>query len=183
VNVFEKQIEIYLEQLVDHLERQLHAAKEALRRYRDHHHPHPDHRPHLAGMLIGFDPNQPPPPEDTMITPDVVTLTTVGQAVTARIIKFLDQKGNPMPSDFVPPQVDFSTDDTDGKVVKVVDNGDDTATVTDVADGTATLTAKATSAEGKEITATGSITVSNTVSDKPVLTSMQVGFDDGVATT
>jgi hypothetical protein len=182
VNVFEKQIELYLEQLVDHLERQLHAAKDALKRFRDHHH---HHRPRLSDIRIGFESNPPPPPEDPMITPDTVTLTTAGQKVTARIIKFLDQDGNLMPTDFVPPEVDFSTDDTSGAVAQIVDNADNTASVTDVADGTATLTAKTTSAEGKAISATATIVVSNGPPPPPkqVLTSMQIGFDDGVAST
>lgn len=111
-----------------------------------------------------------------------VTLTTAGQVATARIVDYLDQNGKPMPSDFVPPPIEYSIDDTAGAVVKVVDNGDSTATLTDVADGTATLIAKAKSAEGLDLSDSLSITVSNGTPPPPppptpVLTSIRIGVD------
>lgn len=111
-----------------------------------------------------------------------VTLTTAGQVATARITRYVDQNGKTMPSDFVPPAVEFSTDDTDGAIAKIVDNGDNTAKVTAVANGTATLTAKTKSAEGEDIQTSQTITVS--ISEPPpppppapVLSGIELGFD------
>jgi len=173
VNVFERQIELYLEEVIEVLGAQLHAARETLRRHREHHHHHP-HK-HLGAIAIAF---QMPPPEGVnMATAGPLKLTTVGQQATATILYF-DTDGNPMPSDFTPPAVAFSTDDTSGAVAKVVDNGDNTATVTDVANGTSTLSASATSAEGLAVSDSQSITVDNGTPPPPTskLGSIKIAF-------
>lgn len=110
-----------------------------------------------------------------------VILTSVGQVATASILYF-DTTGVPMPSSFVPPAISYSVDDTAGAIVKVVDNGDGTATVTDVGNGVANLTASATSAEGLAVSDTETVTVNNGgVAPGQTLGSIKIAFDGGSA--
>ena len=113
-----------------------------------------------------------------MQTDGPLELTTAGQVATARILYF-DTDGKPMPSDFKPPSVSFSTDDTAGAVSKIVDNGDGTATITDVANGTAHISASGTSAEGKAVSDTEEIDVNNAPPPPPPqqLGSIKIVFD------
>lgn len=167
MNELDKAIERILVKMVHDLKVNERLAEEMLANFRRH------HRHHFlsAIRLQVFTQTE----ERSMAS---VTLTTAGQVATARIVDYLDQNGKPMPSDFVPPPIEYSIDDTAGAVVKVVDNGDSTATLTDVADGTATLIAKAKSAEGLDISDSLTITVSNgTPPEKPVLTSIKIGVD------
>jgi len=175
LNALDRKIERVLEDLVEVYRYNLRMAEESLAAFRAQHH---QHKRRLTALVIGF--SKSTQGGHMAATAGPVTLTTVGQTVTARIVRYLDQNGQPMPSDFTPPLVSYSIDDKDGAIVKAVDNGDNTATITDVADGVATLTAKTKSAEGLDISASQTITVSNGTPPPPptpVLTSIELGFE------
>lgn len=105
-----------------------------------------------------------------------LTLTTAGQTATATVQGF-DQLGNAMPADFKLPVATFSVDDSTGAIVKAVDNGDGTATVTAVANGTANLSASLTTAEGLALSTSDSIVVDiATPPPTPVLSSIKIAF-------
>lgn len=120
--------------------------------------------------------------EDTFMAPvqGALLLTAVDQVATASVLGF-DQVGAPMAADFKMPPISFSTADTAGAIVKVVNNGDGTASVTDVADGVTSLSAFLTTAEGLLISDTESVTVSNAAPPPPVqiLSSIKIAFDGG----
>ncbi|MGA9668411.1 MAG: hypothetical protein WBQ94_04340 [Terracidiphilus sp.] len=133
--------------------------------------------PRLASIAIQFA-TQPTGASDMSAVLGPVILTSVGQVATASVQGF-DQLGNPMPATFTMPSVVYSIDDTAGAIVKTVDNGDGTATLTDVANGVANLTASVTSAEGLALTDTETVTVANPVvpPPTPVLSSIKIAFD------
>lgn len=111
--------------------------------------------------------------------PGPLSLSTVGQKATARLFYF-DTNGNPMPEGYAPPKPGvFSIDDKEAKVVKVIDNGDGTATIEDVADGTANLSVEVVNEKGDTISASQVITVANGGGGEPgpVLGSVGIGFD------
>ena len=136
--------------------------------------------PRLGSISIQFEVS--PAPGETIMAAiqGPVTLTTVGQVATASILYF-DTTGAPMAATFVPPAVTYSVNDTAGAIEKVVDNGDGTATVTDVANGVANLTASATSAEGLAVSDTETVTVFNGTTPPPTQTlgSIKIAFDGG----
>lgn len=105
-------------------------------------------------------------------------LTTAGQTSTARLLYF-DTKGELMPDGFSPPSLSFGTDDTTGAVAKIVDNGDNTATITAAADGTAHISASGTSAEGVAVSDEEEIDVETAPPPPPppVLGSIKIVFD------
>lgn len=98
-----------------------------------------------------------------------VTLTAVGQTVTASVLGF-DQFGNPFTGTIPTPTL--SSDDTAGAIATF-----DPATglVTAVANGVANITASLTTAEGLALTDTESVTVAIPVV-APVLTTIKVAF-------
>ena len=78
------------------------------------------------------------------------------------------------------PAISYSVDDTTGAIVSAVDNGDGTATVTDMCNGVANLTATGVSAEGLTVTDTQTVTVANVVAEQ-TLGSIKIAFDGGSA--
>jgi hypothetical protein len=98
-----------------------------------------------------------------------VTLTAVGQTVTASVVGF-DQFGNPFTGTIPTPT--FSASDTTGAIATF-----DPATglVTAVANGVDNITASLTTAEGLALTDTEAVTVAIPVV-APVLTTIKVAF-------
>jgi hypothetical protein len=143
---------------------------------------HRHHRRRLSKIEIGFLVSFEGGENEMPAKPGPIMLTTLGQVATA-VLFYFDQNGQPMPAGFVPPEATFSTDDTAGAIAKVVDNGNDTATVTAEGNGVANLSVKLTSAEGVEIDASVAVTVSLPTPPPPpppptpVLTSVQIGFE------
>ena len=119
--------------------------------------------PFLAAIQIQFT-------GASMPTPGPVTLTTVGQQVTASYVGF-DQFGNAFTGPL--PPATFSSDDTAGAIVTF-----DPATglTTAVANGVANITADVTSAEGLALTDTEAVTVAINPPPTPVLSSIKVAF-------
>lgn len=120
--------------------------------------------PYLAEIQIAFSKGT------SMPTPGPVTLTTVGQQVTATVLGF-DQFGQPFTG--VMPAATLTSDDTSGAIVTF-----DPATglTTAVADGVANITATLTTAEGIGLTDTEAVTVAITPPPTPVLSSIKVAF-------
>lgn len=105
-------------------------------------------------------------------TPGPVTLTSVGQTVTASVVGF-DQFGNPFTGTIPTPT--FTASDTAGAIATF-----DPATglVTAVANGVDNITATLTTAEGLSLTDTEAVTVAIPVvpPPTPVLTTIKVAF-------
>jgi hypothetical protein len=121
--------------------------------------------PFLASISIHFQ-------GASMATPGPVTLTTVGQQVTASVVGF-DQFGQPF-TGTIPPAT-LTSDDTAQAIVTF-----DPATglTTAVANGVANITASLTTAEGLALTDTESVTVAIPIvpPPTPVLTTIKVAF-------
>ena len=138
------------------------------------------HRPRLTSIKIRFHHHHHHREEMNMSAtqpvPGAVTLTTLGQQVTASILGF-DQFGNPW-TGAIPP-VDYSIDNS--AVATSVPNADGvTDEVTAVANGTANLTASLTTAEGLPLTDTEQVIVNipgPPPPPTPVLTSIKIGFE------
>ena len=108
-----------------------------------------------------------------MPTPGPITLTTVGQQVTASVVGY-DQFGALFTG--VMPQATLSSDDTAGAIVTFDPT---TGLTTDVGNGVANITATLTTAEGLALTDTEAVTVANTINPPPptpVLSSIKVAF-------
>jgi hypothetical protein len=120
-------------------------------------------RPGLSRITISF---------KESIMPGPVTLTTVGQTVTASVVGY-DQLGNPFTGTIPTPT--FASDDTAGAIVTFDPS---TGLVTAVANGVANITASLTSAGGLSLTDTESVTVAIPVTPPPtpVLSSIKVSF-------
>lgn len=107
-----------------------------------------------------------------MPTAGPVTLTTLGQIVTASVLGF-DQFGNPWTGEL--PPFNLTSDDSASAVVAL-----DPATgeVTAVANGVANITATLTTAEGAQLADTEAVTVAIPVvpPPTPVLSSIKVAF-------
>jgi hypothetical protein len=107
-----------------------------------------------------------------MATVGPITLTSVGQTVTASVIGY-DQFGNVFTGEL--PSYTLSASDTSGSVATF-----DPATgqVTAVANGTESITATLTTAEGASLTDTEVVTVAIPVEPPPtpVLSSIKVAF-------
>lgn len=157
-----------LDEIVDELYYQRWLLQRIMRQLQELH----PHKPRLTELRIVF--TAPGGAKRMAPTPGPVTLTTAGQVTTATVQGF-DQNGNPMPAGFTMPSISYSIDDKAGAIVKAVDNGDGTATITAVANGTANLTASGTSAEGKSLSDTEPITVAIATA-APVLSSIKIAF-------
>ena len=107
-----------------------------------------------------------------MATPGPVTLTTVGQTVTASVIGY-DQFGNVFTGTM--PTASLSSDDTASAIVTFDPT---TGLTTAVANGVANITATLTTAEGVALTDTEAVTVAIPVTPPPtpVLSSIKVAF-------
>ena len=107
-----------------------------------------------------------------MATAGPVTLTSVGQTVTASVIGY-DQFGNVF-TGTIPTPV-FTSDDTAQAIVTFDPT---TGLTTAVANGVANITATLTTAEGLALTDTESVTVAIPVTPPPtpVLSSIKVAF-------
>jgi hypothetical protein len=101
-----------------------------------------------------------------------VTLTTVGQQVTASVLGF-DQFGNPFTGTM--PAATLSSDDT-AEAIVLFDSA--TGATVAVANGVANITASLTTAEGLALTDTEAVTVAIPVvpPPTPVLSSIKVAF-------
>ena len=119
--------------------------------------------PFLASIHIAFE-------GESMPTPGPVTLTSVGQQVTASVVGF-DQFVNPF-TGTIPPAT-FSSDDTAQAIVTFDPT---TGLVTAVANGVANITASLTTAEGLALTDTETVTVAINPPPAPVLSSIKVAF-------
>ena len=108
----------------------------------------------------------------SMATAGPVTLTSVGQTVTASVIGY-DQLGNVF-TGTIPTPV-FTSDDTAQAIVTFDPT---TGLTTAVANGVANITATLTTAEGLALTDTESVTVAIPVTPPPtpVLSSIKVAF-------
>jgi hypothetical protein len=108
----------------------------------------------------------------SMATAGPVTLTSVGQTVTASVIGY-DQLGNVF-TGTIPTPV-FTSDDTAQAIVTFDPT---TGLTTAVANGIANITASLTTAEGLALTDTESVTVAIPVTPPPtpVLSSIKVAF-------
>lgn len=122
-------------------------------------------KPHLASIKIKLT-------GDSMATVGPVTLTSVGQTVTASVVGF-DQFGQPFTGTIPTPT--FASDDTPSAIVTLDPS---TGLVTDVANGVANITATLTTAEGLSLSDTETVTVANPVTPPPtpVLSSIKVAF-------
>ena len=107
-----------------------------------------------------------------MATAGPVTLTSVGQIVTASVLGF-DQFGNPWTNPL--PSYTLTSDDTAEAIVEL---DPATGTVTSVANGVANITATLTTAEGASLSDTEAVTVAIPVvpPPTPVLSSIKVAF-------
>ena len=107
-----------------------------------------------------------------MATPGPVTLTAVGQTVTASVIGY-DQLGNVFTGTIPTPT--FTSSDTAGAIVTFDPT---TGLTTAVANGVANITATLTTAEGVALTDTEAVTVAIPVTPPPtpVLSSIKVAF-------
>jgi hypothetical protein len=119
--------------------------------------------PFLDSIQIRFERNNMP-------TPGPVTLTAVGQQVTASVVGF-DQFGQPFTGEL--PPATLSSDDTAGAIVTFDPS---TGLTTAVADGVANITANLTTAEGVALSDTEAVTVAITPPPTPVLSSIKVAF-------
>lgn len=106
----------------------------------------------------------------TMATPGPVTLTTVGQTVTASVVGF-DQFGNPFTGTI--PTATFTASDTAGTIATFDPS---TGIVTAVANGVDNITATLTTAEGLSLSDTEAVTVAINPPPTPVLTTIKVAF-------
>lgn len=108
----------------------------------------------------------------SMATPGPVTLTSVGQTVTASVVGF-DQFGQPFTGTIPTPT--FASDDTAGAIATFDPS---TGLLTAVASGVANITATLTTAEGLSLTDTEAVTVAIPVvpPPAPVLTTIKVAF-------
>lgn len=102
-------------------------------------------------------------------TPGPVTLTSVGQTVTASVLGF-DQNGQPWTGAL--PTATLSSSDTSSAVITFDPT---TGLTTAVANGVANITANLTTAEGLALTDTETVTVAISVTT-PVLSSIKVAF-------
>lgn len=106
-----------------------------------------------------------------MPTPGPVTLTSVGQTVTAVVLGF-DQFGQPWTEPL--PPVSFSIDNP--AIATSTPSADGVTDIIEaVADGTANLTASLTTAEGVALTDTETVTVA-IAPPAPVLSSIKIAF-------
>jgi hypothetical protein len=126
---------------------------------------HPHHHCKLTRIEIQFR-------RSNMATAGPVTLTSVGQTVTASVLGF-DQFGNPWTGPL--PTVNLTSDDTSSAIVTF-----DPATglVTAVANGVANITATLTTTEGAALADTEAVTVAIPIVPPPVpvLSSIKVAF-------
>ena len=122
--------------------------------------------PFLASIQIQFSKGT------SMATAGPVTLTAVGQQVTASVLGF-DQFGQPFTGTI--PAASFSSDDTAQAIVTFDPS---TGLTTAVANGVANITASLTSAEGLALTDTEAVTVAIPIvpPPTPVLSSIKVAF-------
>jgi hypothetical protein len=168
------EVERKLDEVIDELYYQRGLLQRVMRQLQEQH----PHKPRLSELRIAFI-----SPGGKMATPGPVTLTTAGQVKLAIVLGF-DENGNLMPTGFKMPALSFSTDDKTGAVAKIVDNGDDTATVTAVANGTANLSVAGSSAEGLALSDSEGITVAIGTPPPPpppptpVLSSIKIAFVD-----
>jgi len=121
--------------------------------------------PKLSSIQIVFE-------GDSMPTAGPVTLTSVGQQVTASVLGF-DQFGQPFTGTL--PPATLSSDDTAQAIVTFDPT---TGLTTAVANGVANLTASLTTAEGLALSDTEAVTVAIPVvpPPTPVLSSIKVAF-------
>jgi uncharacterized protein YjdB len=123
--------------------------------------------PKLTSIAIQFSEGN-----NLMATPGPVTLTSVGQAVTASVIGY-DQLGNVFTGPI--PTTTFTSSDTASAIVAFDPT---TGLTTAVANGVANITASLTTAEGLALTDTEAVTVAIPVTPPPtpVLSSIKVAF-------